>query len=67
MDALRASEIVALPKSKGGVRPILLSPVLKRYALTGVVKAIKGDAAKAAGRGQFGVGVPGGAEAALLS
>eukprot|EP00969_Alexandrium_andersonii_P281445 12442033-Alexandrium_andersonii.AAC.1 len=50
IDALRASE-VALPKSKGGVRPILLSPVLKRYALKGVAKALKGDTAKAVGCG----------------
>eukprot|EP00969_Alexandrium_andersonii_P271026 11978800-Alexandrium_andersonii.AAC.1 len=67
IDALRVSEIVALPKSKGGVPPILLSLVLKRYALKGVVKALKGDTSKAVGPGQFGVGVPGGAEAALLS
>eukprot|EP00969_Alexandrium_andersonii_P361307 15457257-Alexandrium_andersonii.AAC.1 len=33
---------------------MFLSPVLKRYALKGVARAVKADASKAVGRGQFG-------------
>ncbi len=52
---------------KAGIRPILLSPVLRRYALQGVVKALQEHVAEAVGPLQFGVGTSGGAEAALLA
>ena len=59
-EAIRTSEIVPLPKPKGGLRPVLLSCVIKRFALKGVAKAVKEEITGAVGPAQFGVGTPGG-------
>ncbi len=67
LPALRTCELVALPKKKGGVRPILLSPMLRRYSLKGVVATVKQNVQPEVGSFQLGVGTLGGAEGALLS
>lgn len=67
LECLRSGEIVALPKSDDKVRPIVLTPVLRRYALRGLMAAIKRDLEDAVGTMQFGCGTIGGVEAAVLA
>ena len=65
--ALRVCEVAALPKGGNDVRPILLSSVLRRYALKGFMRSIKDKIGQAVGPAQFGVGSAGGAEGAVFT
>lgn len=64
---LRTGEIVALPKPGGKVRPIVLTPILRRYALRGLMAAAREGLEAAVGPMQFGCGTAGGVEAAVTA
>ena len=63
-DLCRAS-LTALSKKKGGVRPIAVSEILRRFIAKCLVKEAKSEAIELFDSIQLGVGVSGGAEAII--
>ena len=60
-------EIIATQKPNGGIRPIMLSSVLRRVGLAGVARVLKRAAMAAAGPFQLGVGTADGCAKAYRS
>ena len=65
--ALCSASLSALSKKKGGVRPIAVSEILRRFIAKCLVKEAKSEVIELFDSIQLGVGVSGGAEAIIHS